>query len=156
MKALASLLFLLILAFLIWPYTAVYRLDQALARHHRQTLAEMVDIESVRGQIKRRLNKNLDSSIGDVSNSFVDWVQNGIRKLGANAIDQMVDTDWVAAQLRSHNPNPNEGGFFNQISYAFFDRPDRLLLRVGDLDDHPVHAQLKLQGTKWRITAVYN
>ena len=72
MKALASLLFLLILAFLIWPYTTVYRLDQALAQHHRQQLAEMVDIESVRDQIKRRLNKNLESSIGDVSNSFVD------------------------------------------------------------------------------------
>jgi hypothetical protein len=156
MKALASLIFLFILAFLIWPYTAVYRLDQALAHHHRQTLAEMVDIESVREQIKRRLNKNLESSIGDVSNSFVDWVQDGIRKLGADAIDQMVDTNWVAAQLRSHNPNPNEGGFFNQLSYAFFDSPDRLLLRVGDLNDHPVHAHLKLQGTSWRITAVYN
>ncbi len=156
MKALASLLLLFILAFLVWPYTAVYRLDQALAQHHRQTLAEMIDIESVRDQIKRKLNKNLDSSIGNVSNSFIDWLQDGIQKLGADAIDEMVNTDWVAAQLRSHNPNPNEGGFFGQLSYAFFDGPDRLLLRIGELDDNPVHAHLKLEGTQWRITAVYN
>ncbi len=156
MKALASLLFLFILAFLAWPYTAVYRLDQALAQHHRQTLAEMIDIDSVREQIKRKLNKNLDSSIGNVSNRFIDWLQDGIQKLGSDAIDEMVNTDWVAAQLRSHNPNPSEGGFFGQLSYAFFDGPDRLLLRIGDLDDNPVHAHLKLEGTQWRITAVYN
>ena len=156
MKALASLLFLCILAFLIWPYTAVYRLDRALAQHHRQTLSEMIDIDSVRDQIKRRLNKNLDSSIGNVSNDFIDWLQAGIQKLGAGAVDQMVDTDWVASQLRSHNPNPAEGGFMDQLSYAFFDGPDRLLLRIGELGENPVHAHLKLEGAEWRITAVYN
>lgn len=156
MKALASLLILCILAFLIWPYTVIYRLDRALALHHRQTLAEMIDIESVRDQIKRKLNKNLESSIGNVSNSFVDWLQDGIQDLGADAIDQMVDTDWVVTQLRSHNPNPNEGGFYKQLSYAFFDGPDRLLLRVGELGENPVHVHLKLQGAQWRITAVYN
>lgn len=156
MKALASLLLLFILAFLIWPYTAVYRLDRALALHHRQTLAEMIDIESVREQIKRKLNKNLNSSIGEVSNGFIDWLQDGIQQLGAEAIDQMVTTDWVASQLRSHNQNPGEGGFYQQLSYAFFDGPDQLLLRIGDLDNNPVHAHLKLEGAKWRITAVYN
>lgn len=156
MKALASLLFVLVIAFLVWPYTAIYRLDQALQLHHRQTLDEMVDIESVRNQIKRKLNKNLDSSIGSVSNSFVDWLQDGIQKMGADAIDTLVDTDWVASQLRSHNRDPNDGGFYANLTYAFFDGPDRLLLRIGALDEHPVHVHLSLQGAKWRITAVYN
>jgi hypothetical protein len=156
MKALASLLLLFILAFLIWPYTAVYRLDRALTLNHRLTISEMIDIESVRSQIKRKLNKNLESSIGNVSNSFVDWVQDGIQRLGADAIDEMVNTEWVVTQLRSHNPDPTQGGFYKQLSYAFFDGPDRLLLRIGDLDDNPVHAHLKLQGTEWRITAIYN
>ncbi|MCU7795600.1 MAG: DUF2939 domain-containing protein [Candidatus Thiodiazotropha sp. (ex Semelilucina semeliformis)] len=156
MKALASLLLILVAAFLIWPYTAVYRLDKALEKHHRQALDEMVDIQSVRDQIKRKLNKNLESSIGDVSNSFIDWLQGGIQQLGANAIDEMVNTNWVASQLRSHNRNPNDGGFVDQLTYAFFDGPDRMLLRIGELDENPVHAHLKLQGTQWRITAVYN
>lgn len=156
MKALATLLFLFILAFLIWPYTAVYRLDRALAQNHRVTLDEMIDIKSVREQIKRKLNKNLESSIGNVSNSFIDWLQDGIQTLGSDAIDEMVSTEWVAAQLRSHNPDPRQGGFYNQLSYAFFDGPDRLLLRIGDLDDNPVHAHLKLEGAEWRITAIYN
>ena len=156
MKALASLLLLGILVFLIWPYTAVYRLDRALTLRHRQTLSEMIDIDSVRSQIKRKLNKNLESSIGNVSNSFIDWLQDGIQKLGADAVDQMVDTDWVVAQLRSHNPDPSEGGFYSHLSYAFFDGPDRLLLRIGELDDNPLHAHLQLEGSVWRITAIYN
>jgi hypothetical protein len=156
MKAFASLLILSILAFLIWPYTAVYRLDRALVQNHRTTLAEMIDIQSVRSQIKRKLNKNLESSIGNVSNSFIDWLQGGIQKLGADAVDEMVNTDWVVRQLRSHNPDPSQGGFYPQLSYAFFDGPDRLLLRIGELGENPVHAHLKLDGASWRITAVYN
>jgi hypothetical protein len=156
MKALASLLFILLAAFLLWPYTAIYRLDQALQQHHRQALEELVDIDSIRDQIKRKMNKNLESSIGEVSNSFIDWLQGGIQRLGADAIDKMVDANWVAAQLRSHNSKPSDGGFLEHLDYAFFDGPDRLLLRIGDLDDNPVHAHLQLQGTHWRITAVYN
>lgn len=156
MKALASLLILSILAFLIWPYTAIYRLDRALTQNHRTTLSEMIDIQSVRSQIKRKLNKNLESSIGNVSNSFIDWLQDGIQKLGADAVDEMVNTDWVVRQLRSHNADPSQGGFYPQLSYAFFDGPDRLLLRIGELGENPVHAHLKLDGARWRITAVYN
>jgi hypothetical protein len=156
MKGLFALLFVIALAFLIWPYTAVYRLDQALLRDDQQLLGEMIDLTSVREQIKRKLNKNVESAIGDVSNSFIDWLQNGIQRMGADAVEQMVDNRWVITQLRSHNREPRQGGFMGRMTYAFFDGPDRLLLRIGELDDNPVHAHLSLQGLKWRITAVYN
>ncbi|MET0064655.1 MAG: DUF2939 domain-containing protein, partial [Candidatus Thiodiazotropha endolucinida] len=42
MKGFFALLFLIALAFLIWPYTAVYRLDQALQTNDQQTLSEMI------------------------------------------------------------------------------------------------------------------
>jgi hypothetical protein len=156
MKGFFALLFLIALAFLVWPYTAVYRLDQALQANDQQKLSEMIDLASVREQIKRKLNKNVQSTIGDVSNSFIDWLQNGIQRMGADAVEQMVDNRWVVAQLRSHNHEPKQGGFMDRMTYAFFDGPDRLLLRIGDLDDNPVHAHLSLQGLQWRITAVYN
>ncbi|MCU7917762.1 MAG: DUF2939 domain-containing protein [Candidatus Thiodiazotropha sp. (ex Dulcina madagascariensis)] len=143
-------------AFLIWPYTAVYRLDQALQRNDHRALAELIDVEAVRDQIKRKLNKNLESTIGDVSSGFIDWLQNGIQRLGADAVEQMVDIGWIAAQLRAHNRKPGEGGILDRMTYAFFDGPDRLLLRIGEWDDNPVHAHLSLQGADWRITAVYN
>lgn len=156
MKGFFALLFLITLAFLIWPYTAVYRLDQALQTNDQQTLSEMIDLASIREQIKRKLNKNVQSTIGEVSNSFIDWLQNGIQRMGADAVEHMVDNQWVVTQLRSHNRKSEQGGILDRMTYAFFDGPDRLLLRIGDLDDNPVHAHLSLQGLQWRITAVYN
>ncbi|MET0067249.1 MAG: DUF2939 domain-containing protein [Candidatus Thiodiazotropha sp.] len=156
MKSFIALLVLIALAFLAWPYTAIYRLDQALQQNDQATLEAMIDVQSVRDQIKRKLNKNVQSNIGSVSSGFVDWLQDGIRRLGSDAIDEMVDTAWVVNELRAHNPDPRQGGIMGQLSYAFFDGPDRLLLRIGEWEDNPVHAHLTLEGTRWRVTAVYN
>ena len=156
MKAFVATIIVIFAAFLIWPYTAVYRLDQALLDDDLQTLSEMIDVEAVREQIKRKLNKNVESNIGDVSNGFIDWLQNGIQRLGANAVEEMVDLHWVIRQLRSHNRRIDQGGISDRLTYAFFDGPDRILLRIGALGENPVHVHLTLQGTSWRVTAVYN
>ncbi|MET0009138.1 MAG: DUF2939 domain-containing protein [Candidatus Thiodiazotropha sp. 6PLUC9] len=156
MKTLVVSIILIFAAFLIWPYSAVYRLEQALVEDDHQTLSEMIDVEAVREQIKRKLNKNVESNIGDVSNGFIDWLQSGIQRLGANAVEEMVDLNWVIRQLRSHNRTTDQGGIYDQLTYAFFDGPDRLLLRIGELGEKPVHVHLSLQGSNWRITAVYN
>ena len=81
MKTLLFAFIILLLAFLAWPFTAIYRLDQALVANDRQAVAHLVDIESIQQQIKRKMNKNVESTIGDVSNSFVEWLQNGVQRL---------------------------------------------------------------------------
>jgi hypothetical protein len=156
MKTLLVAFIILLSAFLAWPYTVIYRLDKALAENDREAAANLIDIDAIRQQIKRKMNKNVESTIGDVSNDFVDWLQNGIQRLGNDAIDNMVNLDWAMGQLRSKNPDPRQGGFMQHLSYAFFDGPDSLLLRIGELDDDPVHARLTLHDTSWRITAIYN
>ncbi|MET0000760.1 MAG: DUF2939 domain-containing protein, partial [Candidatus Thiodiazotropha lotti] len=87
MKALLLFFTLILGAFLAWPYTAVYRLEQALLHDDHQALQQMIDVQAVREQIKRKLNKNVESNIGDVSNGFIDWLQSGIQRLGSNAVD---------------------------------------------------------------------
>jgi hypothetical protein len=156
MKLLSYAFVLLLLGFLVWPYTVIYRLDQALQVNDREAIDQLVDIASIQKQIKRKMNKEVESSIGDVSNSFVEWLQDGIQRMGNDAIERMVNIDWVVAELRSHNADPHLGGFMKHLSYAFFDGPDSLLLRIGDLDDNPVHARLTLSDLQWRITAIYN
>ncbi len=111
MKLLLYAVILLLLAFLVWPFTVIYRLDQALQTNDRVVIDRLVDIQSIQLQIKRKMNKEVESTIGDVSNSFVEWLQNGIQRLGNDAIEHMVNTDWVLVQLRSHNPDPRVGGF---------------------------------------------
>lgn len=156
MKLFLYALILLLLTFLVWPYTVIYRLDRAMQTDDREAIVQLVDIDSIQQQIKRKMNKDVETTIGDVSNSFVEWLQNGIQRLGNDAIENLVTTDWVLAELRSHNPDIRHGGFIGQLRYAFFDGADSLLLRIGDLDDNPVHARLTLNGLEWRITAIYN
>ena len=156
MKSLIFVFTLCLGAFLAWPYTTLYRLDQAMQADDRESIARMIDVESIRQQIKRRMNKEVESTIGEVSNSFVAWLQNGLQRLGADAINSMVNLDWAIAQLRSQNKDTLRGGFIDHLSYAFFDSPNSLLLRIGELGENPVHARLTLQNAEWRITSIYN
>jgi hypothetical protein len=156
MKALIISIILILAAYLIWPFTVLFQLERAMLQDDRGAIAEIIDVNSLRDQIKRRMNKEVESSIGEVSNSFVDWLQSGLQRLGADAVDKLVTLDWALAQLRTHNRNPHRGGYMDHLTYAFFDGPDRLLLRIGDLDEHPVHAHLTLRRAEWRITSIYN
>ncbi len=65
----------------------------------------------MRAEIKLLMNKEMESSIGEVSGSFVEWLQSGIQRLGSGAIDQMVDLDVWRMQFSSssHNHGPPSG-----------------------------------------------
>ncbi len=156
MKTLSAFLLLGLVAFVAWPYYHVWRLDQAAITADRQALADLVDLPAIREQIKRRLNKEVDSSVGDVSNAFVDWLQDGIRRMGGDAVDRLVTLDWVRSQLLLKSRPPAPPGFIDQITHAFFDTPDGFLVRIGELGEEPVHFRMSLQGVHWRVTAVYN
>jgi len=158
MKSFITLIILLASAYIAWPYYHVWRLNQAVILDDRQALGTQVDLEAVREQIKRRLNKEVDSSVGDVSNAFVDWLQDGIRRMGDQAVEQLVTLEWVREQLLSKTRPGDTPGFIDHIDYAFFDRPDGFLVRIGQLDEDPVHVRLSLslRDFAWRVSAVYN
>jgi hypothetical protein len=156
MKTIIAILVLFLAAYVAWPYYYVWRLDQAVILNDRAELTLLVDIEAVRDQIKRRLNKEVDSSVGEVSNAFVDWLQSGIQRMGSEAVERMVTLDWVRDQLLSKAGPGHPPGFMDQISHAFFYRPDGFLVRIGGLGEEPVHFHMSLQGVTWRMTALYN
>jgi Protein of unknown function (DUF2939) len=156
MKTLLALLLLCAAAYLAWPYYGLWSLEQAVVSNDRVELARHVDLDAVREAIKQRLNKNLTSSVGDVSNAFVNWLQDGIRRLGSDAVDRLVTLDWVRQQLLSKTPPPGPPGFVSHIGYAFFDGPGSFLVRIGELGEDPVHMQLSITPTGWRVTALYN
>lgn len=143
---------LLLLAYLAWPYVTLWRLDRALTRGHPEALAPLVDLEAVREAIRHRLNKDSESAIGPVSDDFIDWLEQGIRRNGAQAIEQQVTLEWVGERLRSQAP-PGEG-LLGTLSRAFFDDPLHFSLRLGAPAGSPVHVRLAFQGTGWRVTAL--
>jgi hypothetical protein len=156
MKSFIAILILFLAAFVAWPYYHVWRLDQAVILNDRGELSALVEIKTVREQIKRRLNKEVDSTVGDVSNAFVDWLQDGIQRMGAEAVNRLVTLEWVREQLLSKTGPQDPPGFVDQISYAFFDSPDGFLVRIGELGEDPVHFRLSLHAGSWRLTALYN
>lgn len=145
----------LLLLFLAWPYFTLWRLDQAVRDRDTSALAELVDLDAVRGQIKKKLNKDADSSIGDLSDPFIRWMQEGIQTLGSEALDRLVTLSWIRARLLDHTAGNADEGFLGQVAYAFFDAPDAFVARIGVATDTPVHVRLTLRGTDWRVTALY-
>jgi hypothetical protein len=143
----------LLFAYVVWPYATLWRLDAAARSADPAELAALVDIAAVRGEIKRKLNKDAASHIDHLSDGFIRWLQAGIASAGSAAVDRLVTLDWVRARLLGDVPG-NEG-ILGRVSYAFFDAPDGLRVAVGAGDTDPVWLRLSLQGFSWRVTAVY-
>ncbi len=140
-------------ALLVWPYISVLGLNQAVLSDDTAALSEMVDLDGVRSSIKQKLNKDVHSPLGDLSDGFVQWLERGFRTEGQGAVDRLVTIDWVRAVLLRKSL-PDEG-FLPQLTYAFFDELTVFRLRIGPESQQPVHVRLQLTGLSWRITALY-
>lgn len=144
-----------LLAFLASPYIALWRLDQAVRGDNASALADLVDLDAVRGEIKKKLNKDADSVIGELSDPFIRWLQKGIGVLGGDAVDRLVTLPWVRARLLGHTAGDGNEGFLGALAYAFFDAPDGFSVRIGARAENPTRLYLKPRGLQWRITALY-
>ncbi|MGE5154478.1 MAG: DUF2939 domain-containing protein [Bdellovibrio bacteriovorus] len=141
-----------LLLYLAWPYATLWRLDRALARDQPGALAPLVDLEAVRNEIRHRLNKDSASAIGPVSDDFVDWLEQAIRRNGSGAVDQQVTLEWLRERLLSQSP-PGQG-LTGSLSRAVFDDPLHFSLRLGAPSGSHVNVRLSFQGTGWRVTAL--
>lgn len=143
---------LVLLAYLAWPYVTLWRLDRALTQGDTRDLAALVDLDAVRDEIRRKLNKESSSTLDAVSDVFIDWLEQAIRRNGTGALDQQVDLDWVRSRLLSHSAPGT--GLLGALSSAYFDHPLHLALRIGAPEASPVYARLTFNGVGWRLTAL--
>jgi hypothetical protein len=142
-------------AYLAWPYTTLWGLDRAVRSSDADAFADLVDLEAVRGEIKKKLNKDSDSAIGDLSDAFIQWLEEGIALTGSDAVDRLVTLAWVRGRLLRHSGDDSGDGFLGQVTYAFFDAPDGFVARVGPAAGDPIHLRLTLSRLRWRVSAVY-
>ncbi len=146
-------LILALAALLAWPYLNLWRLNLAVLEGPPEALAGLVDLDAVRDEIRRRLNKDAHSTIGEVSDPFIEWIERGIRETGQSALEEQVTLAWLRDLLLARSGD--NGGFLTRISYAFFVAPNALLVRVGEVDTGPVYLRLQPAPIDWRVTAVY-
>ena len=142
----------LLVALIASPYLTLWRLDRAVMSGAASSLAPLVDIDAVREEIRHRLNKDEASTIGEVSDAFIGWIEAGIRKDGARALEQSVTLGWLLQLLAARADA--EGGLLGSVGYAFFDLPDGFLVRVGAEGDS-VKLRMQPRPFGWRVTAVY-
>lgn len=143
----------LLLAYAAWPYVTLWRIDRAVRGGDLTTLAGHVDLESVQSEIKRRLNKDVDSSIGELSDSFIRWLEAAIGARGNQAVEELVTLPWV--QERLEGPDDAGAGLLGRVTYAFFEAPDRFVARIGPASADPIWLRLALRRLDWRICALY-
>ena len=151
--AVALFLGALFLLFLAWPYATLWQIDKAVRDRNMAELASLVDLESVRMEIKKKLNKNANSTIGDMSDPFIRWLEEGIADMGNQAVERLVTLSWVQGLLLERGTG--DKGFLGQVTYAFFNAPDGFTVRIGPASGTPVRLRLSLHDLDWRISAVY-
>ncbi|WP_306438054.1 DUF2939 domain-containing protein [Candidatus Venteria ishoeyi] len=157
-------MFLFLLAFtaaMVWPFSSIYRIGDALAANDVQTLNKLVDINSIRVRYKAMVDKqavalkNMAAPQSEMG-TFTRFLGNSVQGLNNMAVDRVVTIDWVREQLR---PPSNDENYYPSLllntSFGFYESPVKFLVRMGELGESPVHYYMQLQDWEWRVTAIY-
>lgn len=144
---------LIVLAYLLWPYLTLWQLDRALVRDDQAALGRLVDLDAVRDAIRRKLNKDAVGTIGPLSDAFIAWLEEGIRRDGTAALDQAVTLAWVRERMLAHSPPA--AGLWPALQRVRFDDPLHFSLRLGGVPQVPVTVRLGFTGLGWRVRALY-
>jgi hypothetical protein len=155
-----SLLMLAILAYGIYPYYTVYRIDVALSKPEAKALLPYLNLPSIRAGYKQRLSGAVDSFVprGDSeADRALGWLADNLQRLGDTALDQVITLDWVRKQMQdaaARGAVQRSANFLSGIDFAFFESWDRFVIRLGRLGEDETYIVLTLEGTEWKVTDV--
>ena len=158
MRFVGYMLALALIAFGVWPYYAVFRLDDALSKDDTSGLAPLVDLPAIRANYKSRLTAGAGQALppGDPATAL-GWIRQNLERLGDSALEQAITLEWVRDTLRESTvraTNQTPPYLLAGIDFAFFESYNRFLIRVGDLGRGAAHVRMSLEGTDWRVTDI--
>ncbi|NBC12890.1 MAG: DUF2939 domain-containing protein [Gammaproteobacteria bacterium] len=155
-RLLGYLLVLAVLAYGLWPYYTVFRLDDAVREAEPEALAPFVDLAAIQANYAARLNTPVpafEPRGGPGADQVVLWLKTNLARLGDAALDQAITLEWVRNSIREAARRTTESRpalFMDAIDFAFFESWNRFVIRVGPLGSE-THVVLGLVGTDWRI-----
>lgn len=157
MKYIIIPLFVAALVYGGWPYVELYRIDRALLENDTGTLRVLVDMDSIRASEEKKLEKQVDQTVGQEQGRIADMVRQGARWLGKNVKEPALDINWVREELRWDGSGDQDAfpSIVRHTTFAFFESPTRFLVRVGELDAHPMHLRLRLEDWRWQLVGIY-
>jgi hypothetical protein len=158
MRFIGYLLLFALLAFGIWPYYTVFRLDDALGQDDTTKLASLTDLDAIRANYRSRVEAGADALLpaGD-PDSAMGWIRQNLERLGDSALQQAITVPWVRDTLRdaaTRATGQSPPYLIAAIDFAFFESYDRFVIRIGELGRGATHVRLGLEGTEWKITDI--
>ena len=158
MRYLVYLVLFALIAFGVWPYYYVFKLDGALSQEDTTELAPLVDLPAVRANYKARITTGADQLLPTADpKSAMAWIRQNLERLGDSALDQAITLPWVQETLRQAVTDTTKQSppyLLGGIDFAFFESPTRFLLRIGELGHGATHVRMALEGTQWKITDI--
>ena len=152
----SSLIVLIVLAFVVWPYIQLSRLGRAIDENDVHSLRRLVDVEAIRRQLKGIIDQHIEGATERYDNPIIRFVRGGVKEISASSLES-VDLEWVRNTLFAarHYPGSRGSQLLGGFSFAFFEAPTRFVIRAGKLGQEPIHLYMTLKDWKWRVTAVF-
>ena len=158
MRFIGYLILFAVIAYGIYPYYFVYRIDDAMGKDGTEELKPLVDLAAIRANYKRRVEASLGGTFDPTgANPMVDWLRQNLERLGDSALDQAITVDWVRDSLKDATrqaTNQSPPYLLAGITFAFFESYDTFLVRIGELGMGATHFRMSFKGKEWRITDI--
>lgn len=158
-RILGLLLAFVLVAFAVWPYYTLFRLDTALAEPDPAAIASFVDLAAIRASYQDRLGATLDRTVtqqGPEAAPVLGWLAQGLRGLGNSALERAITLGWVRDQLRAAAAAATQkrpAYLMAGVSSARFRSWDRFLVRLGQ-DGTETRVAFRLTTAGWRISDI--
>jgi hypothetical protein len=143
----------------VWPYYGLYRLDQALSAEDAAAIAPFVDIPAIQADYKARLGAGVDRVLPEDqrgSAPLLDWLAQGLERIGGQAVDQIISLEMVRDLLRQAAQRATDkrpAYFLASVERAFFSSWNRFDVRLGP-PETGTQVIMRLERLSWRITAI--
>ncbi len=152
MRWIMRLLVLAMIGYLALPYYSLYRLDHALAANDTLQLNRYIDLDQVRSGLKRGLRiEGSGQQEGMASRIF----RGTANSMSAFTVDRVATLDWVRQQLSGAGGEQEALSLFESLDHAFFESPNRFLVRLGELSGDHLFFMMRREGLVWRVTELY-
>jgi hypothetical protein len=156
MRILGYLVLFALIAFVVWPYYQIFRLDDALGTDDMSALVQLVDVPAIRSNYKERLEGGLGLQPRDTGSALV-WLQQNLRRLGDAALEQVITLEWARDALKQAAANATDKKppyFLAAVTFAFFESYDSFIIRLGELGRNATHVRMRLRDNTWQVTDI--
>jgi len=164
MRRVILLLFILIVAYIGYPYLTLYWLDRALLTDDKQALERLVDFPQVRGDLKAEVQGQVLGKTQELAEKrpILGAFGQALAKLFApdlvdSAVDSMVTPEAILNNDIVAEHRRKDESFANFVTYAFFASPTEFTFDLKDPekpDSLTLTAVMELTGFRWRVVAV--